>query len=171
MSLNKNRNESHNVKISELKPLEKNLNVVFKVSKRSNERTVKNRSGETQRVCDFTISDPTGSITLTLWNEDVDVLKEDSVYKLSNGFANVFKNSLQLSKGKNGSIAEDSTVFETINEENNRSAERIADPRRDSNRSRGRGNSSQRDFRNKRSSNRRNSDNFEDPPVHRRHKW
>ena len=171
MSFNKNQNESHDVKISELKPLENNLNVVFKVSKRLNERMVKNRSGENQRVCDFTISDPTGSITITLWNEDVDILKEGSVYKLSNGYANVFKNSLQLSKGKNGSIAEDSTVFETINEENNRSAERIADPRRDSNRNRGRGNSSQRGFRNKRPSNRHNSDNFEDRPVHRRHKW
>lgn len=171
MSFNKNRNKTHDVKISELKPLENNLNVVFKVTKRSIERMVKNRSGETQRVCDFTISDPTGSITLTLWNEDVDVLKEDSVYKLSNGYANVFKNSLQLSKGKNGSIAEDNTVFETINEEYNRSAERIADPRRDSNRNRGRGNSSQRGFRNKRSSNPHNSDNFEDRPVHRRHKW
>ncbi len=51
------------------------------------------------------------------------------------------------------------------------SAERIADPRRDSNRNRGRGNSSQRDFRNKRSSNHHRSDNFEDRPVHRRHKW
>ncbi|MFX1284793.1 MAG: hypothetical protein ACFFB5_14125 [Promethearchaeota archaeon] len=171
MSFNKNRNESHNVNISELKPLEKNLNVVFKVTKKRNERTVRNRIGETQRVCDFTISDPTGSVTLTLWNEDIDVLKEDSVYKLSNGYANVFKNSLQLSKGKYGSIAEDSTVFETINEENNRSAERIADPRRDSNRNRGRGNSSQRGFRNKRSSNRHNRDTFEDRPVHRRHNW
>ncbi len=172
MSFNKNQNESHDVKISELKPLENNLNVVFKVSKRLNERMVKNRSGENQRVCDFTISDPTGSITITLWNEDVDILKEGSVYKLSNGYANVFKNSLQLSKGKNGSIAEDSTVFETINEENNRSAERIADPRRDSNRNRRRGVSSQRGgSRDNRSSNHRRSDDFEDRPVQRRHNW
>jgi len=171
MSFNKNRNETPNVNISELKPLENNLNVVFKVTKRSNERTVKNRIGKTQRVCDFTISDPTGTITLTLWNEDIDILKEDSVYKLSNGYANVFKNSLQLSKGKYGSIAEDNTVFETINEENNRSVERIADPRRDSNRNRGRGNSSQGNSRNKRSPNRHKSDNFEDRPVHRRHNW
>ncbi len=171
MSLNKNQSETKNIQISELKPLENNLNVVFKVTKRRNERTVKSRHGETQRVCDFIISDPTGSIILTLWNEDVDVLKEDSVYKLSNGYANVFRNSLQLSKGKYGSLAEDTTVFKTINEENNRSTERIADPRRDSNRNRGRGNSSQRGSRNNRSSNRNNSDNFEDRPVHRRHNW
>lgn len=171
MSFNKNRNEAHDVNIGALKPLEKNLTVVFKVTKRSNERKVTNRSGNTQRVCDFTISDPTGTITLTLWNEDIDALQKDSVYKLSNGFANVFKNSLQLSKGRDGIITEDDTVFEAINEENNRSAERIADPRRDSNRNRGRGNSSQRGLQNRRSSNNRDSDNYEDRPVHRRHKW
>ena len=171
MSFNKNRNETYNVKISELKPLQSNLNLVFKVTKRSNERMVKNRFGETQRVCEFTISDPTGSITLTLWNEDVDALKEESVYKLSNGYANVFKNSLQLSKGKYGSIAEDNTVFETINEENNRSAEHITELQRDSNRNQGRGNSSQRGSRNIRSSNRHKRDNYEDRPVHHRHKW
>ena len=169
MSFNKNQNETHDVKIGALKPLERNLNVIFKVTKKSNERKVTNRSGSTQRVCDFTISDPTGSITLTLWNEDIDSVKEDSVYNLANGFANVFKNSLQLSKGRDGIITEDDTVFETINEENNRSAERIADPRRDSNRNRGRSTSPQRGSRNRRSSN--NSDNYEDPPVHHRHKW
>jgi replication factor A1 len=170
MSFNKNQNETHDVKISELKPLENNLNIVFKVTKKLNERQVKNRTGETQRLCEFTISDPTGSIILTLWNADIDGLKEGSVYKLSNGYANVFKNSLQLSKGKKGSIVEDDTVFETINEENNRSTERIADPRRNTNRNRGRGRSSSRGSRNNRS-NSRNDDNFQDRPVHRRHNW
>jgi ssDNA-binding replication factor A large subunit len=171
MSFNKNRNETHDVNIGALKPLEKNVNVIFKVTKRSNERKITNRSGQTQRVCDFTISDPTGTITLTLWNEDIDSVKEDSVYKLANGFANVFRNSLQLSKGRDGILTEDDTVFETINEENNRSAERTADPRRDSNRNRGRGGSPQRGSRNRRSSNRRDSDDYEDKPVHRRHNW
>ncbi|MHA1973691.1 MAG: hypothetical protein ACTSW1_11890, partial [Candidatus Hodarchaeales archaeon] len=54
----------------------------------------------------------------------------EKVYKLSNGFANVFKNSLRLSKGKYGSLTEDSTVFDEINQENNRSSEHVEDPRR-----------------------------------------
>ncbi len=132
---------------------------------------MKNRSGEIQRVCDFTISDPTGSITLALWNEDIDAVKEDSVYKLSNGYANVFRNSLQLAKGRDGSIAKESIVFEKVNEDNNRSIERIANPRRNSNQNRRRGNSPQRGYRKNRSSNRQDRDNYEDPPVHRRHKW
>ncbi|MHA1969132.1 MAG: single-stranded DNA-binding protein [Candidatus Hodarchaeales archaeon] len=122
--------ESHDVKIEDVKPLEKRLNVVFKVVETGEEREINKRSGEQHRVCDFTVADDTASITLTLWNEDIDALAVGSVYKLSNGFANVFQNSLRLSKGKFGDIEEDSTEFESVNEENNRSSEHVEDPRR-----------------------------------------
>jgi replication factor A1 len=118
------------VKIEDVKPLEKRLNVVFKVVETGEEREINKRSGETHRVCDFVVADTTGAITLTLWNEDIDAISVDGVYKLSNGFANVFQNSLRLSKGKYGEIEEDSTEFESINTENNRSSEHVEDPRR-----------------------------------------
>ncbi len=121
--------ETHDVKIENVKPFEKRLNVVFMVTEKNEEREINKRTGETHRVCDFTVADETGIITLTLWNEDIDALKEDSVYKLSNGFANVFQNSLRLSKGKFGNITEDSTVFEEINTGNDRSAAHMDDPR------------------------------------------
>jgi len=123
-------NETKDVKIGEVKPLDKRLNVVFKVVETGEEREISKRSGETHRVCDFVVADDTGSITLTLWNEDIDAISVENIYKLSNGFANVFQNSLRLSKGKYGEIAEDSTEFENINQENNRSSEHVEDPRR-----------------------------------------
>ncbi|MFX1284273.1 MAG: hypothetical protein ACFFB5_11490 [Promethearchaeota archaeon] len=129
--------ETHDVQIEEVKPLEKRLNVVFQVTDIGEEREINKRSGETHRVCDFTVADQTASITLTLWNEDIDALEVGKVYKLSNGFANVFQNSLRLSKGKFGSIAEDSTVFEEINQDNNKSSEYVEDPRRRTYRQRG----------------------------------
>lgn len=144
--------ETHDVKIENVKPLEKRLNVVFMVTKRSEEREINKRTGETHRVCDFTVADETGIITLTLWNEDIDAVKEETVYKLSNGFANVFQNSLRLSKGKFGNIAEDSTVFEEINSENDRSAEHVDDPRRQSYGNRGGGYGSQQSYGSGRSS-------------------
>lgn len=130
MSYNNESKETHDVKIGEVKPLEKNLNVVFKVIDREAEREINNRSGETHRVCDLTVADDTGSVVLTLWNEDIDTIEDDKVYKLSNGFANIFQNSLRLSKGKFGSVAEDQTVFIELNQENNRSSDHIEDPRR-----------------------------------------
>ena len=130
MSYDLESEETHDVKIEDVKPLEKRINVVFQVTDVGEEREINKRSGETHRVCDFTVADETASITLTLWNEDIDALEVDKVYKLNNGFANVFQNSLRLSKGKFGSIADDSTVFDEINQETNRSSEHVEDPRR-----------------------------------------
>ncbi|MFX0150362.1 MAG: single-stranded DNA-binding protein [Candidatus Hodarchaeota archaeon] len=130
MSYSFEESETHDVKISDVKPLEKRINVVFKVVEKNDEREINKRSGETHRVCDFQVADETGSIVLTLWNEDIDQMELDSVYKLTNGFANVFQNSLRLSKGKYGSITDDSTSLDEVNEENNRSSEHVEDPRR-----------------------------------------
>ncbi len=125
-----NQYETHEAKIDAVKPLEKHLDVVFKVCEKDEEREITNKSGETHRVCDFTVADETGSIVITLWNEDSDALEIEKVFKLTNGFANVFRNSLRLSKGKFGALAEDSTIFDEINTENNKSSEHVEDPRR-----------------------------------------
>ena len=131
MSYNsENTYETHEAKIDAVKPLEKHLDVVFKVCEKEEEREITNKSGETHRVCDFSVADDTGKITITLWNEDIDLLELEKVYKLSNGFANVFRNSLRLSKGKYGALAEDSTLFDEVNTENDRSSEHVEDPRR-----------------------------------------
>jgi ssDNA-binding replication factor A large subunit len=125
-----NTYETHDVKIGEVKPLEKHLDVIFKVYEKEEEREINSKSGDTHRVCDFTVADETGSITLTAWNEDIDALELEKVYKLSNGFANVFRNSLRLSKGKFGTLSEDPTIFEEVDTDNNRSSEHVDDPRR-----------------------------------------
>jgi replication factor A1 len=122
--------ETHDVKIADVKPLEKRVNVIFQVIEKTEEREITKQSGETHRVCDFQVADDTGSIILTLWNEDIDAMEIDSVYKLQNGFVNVFRNNLRLSKGKYGSIEKDEFVFDEVNEENNRSSEHVEDPRR-----------------------------------------
>ncbi len=125
-----NTYETHDVKIGDVKALEKHLDVIFKVYEKEEEREINAKSGDTHRVCDFTVADESGSITFTCWNEDIDALELEKVYKLSNGFANVFRNSLRLSKGKFGTITEDSTIFDEVNTENNRSSEHVEDPRR-----------------------------------------
>ncbi|MHA2298328.1 MAG: hypothetical protein ACXADA_20045 [Candidatus Hodarchaeales archaeon] len=123
--------ETHDVKIGDIKPLEKHLNVVFKVIERGETREITKRdSNDTNRVCDITVADDTGTITLTLWNEDIDSTEDEKTYKLSNGFANIFHNSLRLSKGRYGSLEEESTDFDDLNMDNDRSAEHHEDPRR-----------------------------------------
>ncbi|MHA2298053.1 MAG: hypothetical protein ACXAEU_05305 [Candidatus Hodarchaeales archaeon] len=132
MSYSRNFNpEPHDVKIANIKPLEKNMNVVFKVIGRGEVREITKRdSHDSNRVCDFTVADDSGKIVLTLWNADIDSTEVNSSYKLSNGFTNIFRNSLRLSKGKQGSLERVKKDLTEINENNDRSAEHHEDPRR-----------------------------------------
>ncbi|MFW9854707.1 MAG: hypothetical protein ACFFFG_06585 [Candidatus Thorarchaeota archaeon] len=131
LNFDSDEQQTHDVKIGNVQPLEKHINVVFRVTAKDEEREIVSRkTGETHRVCDFTVADDTGSITLTLWNEDIDTVELEEIYKLSNGFANIYRNSLRLAKGKFGTITGDSAEFDEVNEDNNRSNEHVDDPRR-----------------------------------------
>jgi replication factor A1 len=131
LNFDSDEQQTHDVKIGTVQPLEKHINVVFQVTAKDAEREIVSRkTGETHRVCDFTVADDTGAITLTLWNEDIDNIELENTYKLANGFANIYRNSLRLAKGKFGTITDDSTEFEEVNEDNNRSSEHVDDPRR-----------------------------------------
>lgn len=122
--------ETHDVKIADIKPFEQLINVIFQVVSKGEEREINKRSGETHRVCDFVVADPTASITLTLWEDDIDIIKEGNVYKIENGCANVYRNSLRLAKGEVGILIEDETVFDEVDQEVDRSSEYVEDNRR-----------------------------------------
>jgi len=56
--------------------------------------------GKEGRVCNAIIADPSGEITLTLWNEDIDNLTVGDTIKLENGWCSEFKGQKQISCGK-----------------------------------------------------------------------
>ncbi len=63
-----------------------------------------NKYGRKLRVANATIKDDSGSITLTLWNEDIDKVKAGDKIKIENGYVNEFQNKLQLTRGKFGTL-------------------------------------------------------------------
>ena len=72
---------------------------------KSEPREVRSRyTNETYRVADATIEDETGTITLTLWNEQVDQVNMDDRVKIENGYIKSFRGELQLNSGKYGSL-------------------------------------------------------------------
>ena len=116
--------ETKDVKISDLQPYQNRFNIVFKVVEKSEERTVNNRNNpdESHRLCDVTVADASGSIILTAWDDDIDLLESEKVLALNNGFVNVFRDSMRLSRGKFGAF-EDSEDEISVNLDNNRSEE------------------------------------------------
>jgi replication factor A1 len=107
--------------VENLRPGLKSVNVKFKCESINEEREIASRqTGDTNRVTEATVGDNSASILLTLWNDDIDKVKVGSVYKLNNGYTNIFKGSLRLNVGKYGSIeeVEDGESIEVNKEKN-----------------------------------------------------
>ncbi len=60
--------------------------------------------GKEIKVANAVLKDESGSIKLTLWNDEIDKVKPGSRIKISNGFVNEFKGEKQLTAGKFGKM-------------------------------------------------------------------
>jgi replication factor A1 len=68
-------------------------------------RDVKSRkTGENLEVADVTLTDDTGSIKLVLWNDQIAKVKPDTNIRIEEGYVKSYREELQLSVGKWGSI-------------------------------------------------------------------
>lgn len=90
--------------ISDIQNGSKKVDVAGFIQKKGEIRTVNLKAGGTSKVCNATLSDSSGSIELVLWNDDIDRVSENSVVAISNGYASTYKDQLQLSVGRYGSM-------------------------------------------------------------------
>ena len=93
------------VTIKELNDGMKRVNVEAKVVEKGDPREVRSRfKEETYRIVDAVVADETGSIKLTLWNEQIDQVNVGDNIKIDNGYVTSFKGELQLNVGKFGKL-------------------------------------------------------------------
>lgn len=84
----------------------KRVNVEGQVVEKGDVREVKSRyRDETYRVADAVIADETGSIKLTLWNEQIEQVNVGDKVKIENGYVTSFKGEKQLNVGKFGKLS------------------------------------------------------------------
>ncbi len=89
--------------ISELKPGTGSVNIEAEVVSIDSEREI-NKYGRKLRVANATIKDESGSITLVLWNEQIDTVKAGAKIKIENGYVNEWQGAPQLTLGKFGKL-------------------------------------------------------------------
>lgn len=91
------------MKIAELQNGMKRVEVEAEVVDKGNARQVQSRFGnETFNVADAVLQDETGTIKLTLWNEQIDQINRGDRIKIENGYITSFKSEIQLNIGKYG---------------------------------------------------------------------
>jgi replication factor A1 len=93
------------MKIRDLRNGMKRVEVEAKVLEKTTPREVMSRyKDETYRVADAIVSDDTGQIKLTLWNEQIDQVNENDTVKIENGYVTSFRGEIQLNVGRYGKL-------------------------------------------------------------------
>jgi replication factor A1 len=67
-------------------------------------RTVNLRTGGEARVADCMLKDESGQIKLSLWDDQIDMVKQGSKVRVTNGYTNSFRGELRLNVGKYGKL-------------------------------------------------------------------
>ena len=89
--------------ISELNAGQGNVNVEGTITEVGEGRTF-SKFGKEMTVANAILKDDSGTIKLTLWNEDASKYKEGDKIKIENGYVNEFQGEKQLTAGKFGKM-------------------------------------------------------------------
>ncbi|MGQ9469240.1 MAG: OB-fold nucleic acid binding domain-containing protein [Nitrososphaerales archaeon] len=92
------------MKISELKDGMRKVDVEGIISEIPEPRTVTLRTGQQARVADCILQDASGTIKLSLWDDDIDKVQVGSRVKIENGYINSFRGELRLNVGRYGRL-------------------------------------------------------------------
>ena len=119
------------MKVRDLAPGANVDSLTVKVVDVGEPRSVSGRDGLTHRVADVLVGDETGSIVMTLWDRNIELVRPGAVITIRNGFVGTFKGHMRLNLGRGGSLAESDEEIASVNTSNNLSDRVVGDlPRR-----------------------------------------
>lgn len=91
------------MEIKDLQARQGDVELTVEVTEKSEPRTFE-KFGKQGRVCNVKIKDSSGTVSLTLWNEDIDKINVGDKLKISKGYVGEWQGELQVSAGKFGKI-------------------------------------------------------------------
>jgi replication factor A1 len=92
------------LKIKDLSIGSARVKVEGKVVNKSEPKTVKLWDGRDANVADAVLEDESGSIILTLWNDQIDMVNVGDKVQIINGYVSNFKKEKRLNLGRYGKI-------------------------------------------------------------------
>ncbi|XP_032455088.1 SOSS complex subunit B homolog isoform X2 [Nasonia vitripennis] len=105
------------VLIKDIRPGQKNINVVFIVLEVGHPTITK----ENREVRTLKVADSTACMNVSIWDEPGTLLMPGDIVRLTKGYASVWRNCLTLYSGKNGDIQKIGDFCMVINEQLNMS--------------------------------------------------
>jgi replication factor A1 len=108
------------IKVSDLGPRSRNVNMNVKVVEKGEVREIESRrDGSTHTVSESKVGDETGIVLLTLWDDSIDKIEEGKEYQIKNGYTTLFRGNIRLNIGRYGELEESKEKIKEVNEENN----------------------------------------------------
>ncbi len=122
---------SEKVKIENLTPRSRRVNLTAKIVSTIPPREVASqRDGSTHKVGEFMVGDETGTVMLTLWDADIEKVKEGDTVEVINGYITLFRGQMRLNIGKFGTLEISKKSIENVNQGNNMSEKTYEQERR-----------------------------------------
>lgn len=100
------------MKISELKPGQGSVETSGELIELGEARTF-NKFGSEGRVATARLKDDSGEILLSLWNDQIDKVKQGDVVAIKNGYVKEWQGELQLTTGRQGTLEVTGTAVKT----------------------------------------------------------
>jgi len=100
-------------KIKDLTPQSKRVDVLAKVLEVSEPKDIPGKFGNSRKVAEATISDETGAIVLSLWDNQIGSVAKDDVIEIKNGYVSLVRGHMRLNVGKYGTLAKIDKPIET----------------------------------------------------------
>src|SRR3989304_1106884 len=118
-----------NVNVKDMTENSKNVNATLKVIEIGEVKEIKSQYGD-KRVCEVKVADATGSILLSLWDDQIGKIAAGDSISIQNGYISVVRNSMRLNIGKYGKMLLSEEPVTEINTELNISDKHVEQPER-----------------------------------------
>lgn len=91
------------MQISEIQPRQGKIDIEVEVVSVEEPREF-NKFGKIGRVANAIVKDESGEMKLTLWNDEIDMVKPGIKIKITNGYCGEFQGEKQLTAGRFGKL-------------------------------------------------------------------
>jgi replication factor A1 len=118
-----------NFNVKDMTENSKNVNATLKVIEIGEVKDIKSQYGD-KRVCEVKVADATGSILLSLWDDQIGKIAAGDSISIQNGYISVVRNSMRLNIGKYGKMLLSEEPVIEVNTELNMSDKHVEMPDR-----------------------------------------
>jgi replication factor A1 len=118
------------VKVKDLTPESKNVNIIVKVVEEGEERSISSKFGGERKLKEFTVGDDTAVVVMTLWEDQVSQAADGDTLQVENGYISLVRGNMRLNIGKYGKFMKAKEPLEDVSTELNMSTKEYPIPER-----------------------------------------